>query len=182
MSLIVWMDLEMSGLNVKVDKIMEVVCVITDNSLNILAEAPRFVIHQPDSVLNSMDEWCTTTHTKTGLLEACQNSTTTVEEAEHKLLDFLRKHNINKNESPLAGNTIYMDRMFLKEYMPKIDEHLHYRLIDVSTCKELCKRWNPKAFSKAPTKKLIHRGYDDILESIAELRYYKKYMFTAYHL
>lgn len=93
-------------------------------------------------------------------------------------MKFLQQNNIKARECPLAGNTIYMDRLFLKEYMPKIDEFLHYRLIDVSTCKELCKRWNPKQFSAAPKKQLLHRGYEDIMESIEELKYYKKFMFS----
>lgn len=110
------------------------------------------------------------------MLEQCINSKVTEEEAENELLSFLQR-NIKKNECPLAGNSVYMDRIFLKEYMPKIDEYLHYRIIDVSTCKELCKRWNPSIFSKAPPKKLVHRGMDDIKESIEELKYYKNFMF-----
>lgn len=193
------MDLEMTGLNARSDRIMEVICVITDNVLNVVAEGPRLVIHQSDARLNNMEEWCKTTHTKvhlvlfmtkknlitenvhlfqTGLWDECQKSTTTVEQAESELLKFLQQNNIKARECPLAGNTIYMDRLFLKEYMPKIDEFLHYRLIDVSTCKELCKRWNPKQFSAAPKKRLLHRGYEDIMESIEELKYYKQYMFS----
>lgn len=113
---------------------------------------------------------------QTGLLEQCKNSKITEEEAENQLLTFLQ-NNVKEKVSPLAGNTIYMDRLFLMEYMPKIDNYLHYRIIDVSTCKELCKRWNPSVFSKTPAKKLVHRGMDDIKESIEELKYYKNFMF-----
>lgn len=113
---------------------------------------------------------------QTGLLEKCINSKLTEEQAENELLSFLQ-NNIGKNECPLAGNSIYMDRLFLKEYMPKIDDYLHYRIIDVSTCKELCKRWNKSIFSRTPAKKLVHRGLDDIKESIEELKYYKHFMF-----
>lgn len=112
------------------------------------------------------------------MLEKCKNSKITEEQAENELLSFLQS-NIERNECPLAGNTIYMDRLFLKEYMPKIDDYLHYRIIDVSTCKELCKRWNKNIFSNSPPKKLVHRGLDDIKESIEELKYYKNFMFLT---
>lgn len=111
--------------------------------------------------------------------EACLQSTTTIEQAEEQLLQFLLDQNIGHRECPLAGNTIYMDRMFLAEYMPRVNEHLHYRLIDVSTCKELCKRWNPRLFALTPEKKLGHRGLEDIMESIDELKYYRQYMFAG---
>lgn len=114
---------------------------------------------------------------QTGLYAKCQQSKTTLQEAENALFDFLNANNIEKSTSPLAGNTIYMDRLFLRKYMPRIDDHLHYRIIDVSTIKELCKRWNSSIFSKAPKKKLVHRGLDDIRESIQELSYYKPFMF-----
>jgi len=178
MSKIVWIDMEMTGLNVNTDRIMEVACIITNNDLRVLAEGPNIVIHQPDSVLNAMDKWCFDTHTKTGLFAQCQQSTTTVEEAENQLLNFLKDNGVQQSASPLAGNTVYMDRMFLRKYMPLVNVHLHYRIIDVSSVKELCKRWNPALFSRAPRKKLIHRGLDDIRESIEELQYYKQFMFT----
>lgn len=110
------------------------------------------------------------------MTEACLQSTTTCEQAEDQLLAFLQQH-IGERECPLAGNTIYMDRAFLMEYMPRVDAYLHYRLIDVSTCKELCKRWAPKLFAQAPKKRLVHRGLEDIMESIEELRYYRQFMF-----
>ncbi|XP_031632445.1 uncharacterized protein LOC116346503 [Contarinia nasturtii] len=177
MSKIVWIDMEMTGLNLHKDRIMEIACLITDNSLNVVAEHPTVVINQPDSLLDSMDEWCTTTHTQTGLLAECKNSKVTEKQAEDLILNFLNENNIKSFSSPLAGNSVYMDRMFLREYMPRIDSHLHYRIIDVSTIKELCKRWNGSLFSNVPSKKNVHRGLSDIEESINELKYYKQFMF-----
>lgn len=201
MSQIVWMDMEMTGLDINTDKIMEVSCIITDNQLQILAEEPSIVIHHPDNVLNAMNSWCLNTHTKvtycpklqkfrnvvkllfvylqTGLFTECQNSRTTLAEAENQLLEFLKNSGVPQSSAPLAGNTIYMDRMFLRKYMPLVDSYLNYRIIDVSSVKELCKRWNSRLFAKAPRKKNLHRGLDDIKESIEELRYYKPYMFRG---
>lgn len=116
-------------------------------------------------------------HLQTGLLDECKKSKISEAEAEDSILKFLADNNVGKSESPLAGNTIYMDRMFIREYFPRVDQHLHYRIIDVSSIKELCKRWNPKIFSLAPKKRLVHRGLDDIKESLTELKYYRQYMF-----
>lgn len=171
------MDMEMTGLNAKVDRIMELVCVITDNTLNRITEGPRLVIHQPDDILNNMDDWCKTSHTKTGLWEECKQSMMTTEQAEAQVLTFLQQNQIKSGECPLAGNTIYMDRIFLREYMPTLNKFLHYRLIDVSTCKELCARWNPDLYATAPKKRFVHRGYEDIMDSIDELKFYKQHMF-----
>lgn len=112
-------------------------------------------------------------------MDECKNSKITETEAEDMVMKFLCENNVEPFSCPLAGNSVYMDRMFLREYMPRIDQHLHYRIIDVSTVKELCKRWNKSIFSKVPPKKLIHRGLDDIKESINELKYYKQYMFPS---
>lgn len=202
MSKIVWMDLEMTGLDVNRETIMEIVCVITNNDLDVIATGPELVIRHDQAALDAMDEWCRTTHAKvgtslgtlffclstklirfsssspqTGLSAACLRSTTTVDQAQTQLLGFLQEH-VKPKESPLAGNTIYMDRRFIEKYMPLVDQHLHYRLIDVSSCKELCKRWSPAVFAKAPKKRLIHRGLDDIMDSIEELRYYRQFMFN----
>lgn len=114
---------------------------------------------------------------QTGLTDECKKSKITVTEAEDKVLKFLCENNVESFTCPLAGNSVYMDRMFLREYMPRIDQHLHYRIIDVSSVKELCKRWNGAIFSEAPPKKLVHRGLDDIKESLSELKYYKQFMF-----
>lgn len=119
------------------------------------------------------------TFTQTGLLDECKKSTITENQAEDTILKFLVQNGVDASASPLAGNSVYMDRMFLREYMPRLNEHLHYRIIDVSSVKELCKRWNKFIFSNVPSKKLVHRGLDDIKESIAELKYYKQFMFSS---
>lgn len=111
-------------------------------------------------------------------MDECKKSTITDIQAEDSVLNFLKENNVAASSCPLAGNSVYMDRMFLRFYMPRIDEYLHYRIIDVSSVKELCKRWNPPIFSKTPSKRLVHRGLDDIKESIDELRYYKQFMFS----
>jgi len=137
---IVWVDLEMSGLNIEKDHILEMACLITDKHLNLVAEGPELVINQSDSVLDGMDDWCKNTHGRSGLNDAVKNSKITLEEAEQKMLEFLQKY-IPKNSCPLAGNSVYMDRMFLNKYMKKFNDYLHYRIIDVSTVKELNLRW-----------------------------------------
>lgn len=177
MSKIVWMDLEMTGLDVEKDRIMEIVCVISDSTLSQITEGPRIVLHQSDETLNNMGDWCKNTHIKTGLWDECRQSTVTDEQAEAQVLTFLQQNDIKSRECPLAGNTIYMDRIFLYKYMPKLNEFLHYRLIDVSTCKELCSRWNADLYAAATVKRNVHRGYEDIMESINELKYYKQFMF-----
>lgn len=116
---------------------------------------------------------------QTGLLDECKASKIGETEAEDMVLKFLADNNVAKSESPLAGNTIYMDRMFIREYFPRIDQHLHYRIIDVSSVKELCKRWNSSIFSNTPKKRLVHRGLDDIKESLSELKYYRQFMFQS---
>ncbi|KAJ8934792.1 hypothetical protein NQ318_002348, partial [Aromia moschata] len=168
---IVWMDMEMTGLNVDQDKIMEVACLVTDSDLNIVAEGPDIVIHQPENILNNMHEWCVNQHGKTGLTQACLKSTTTLEEAESILLNFIRKH-VTEKCSPLAGNSIYMDRLFLKKHMPRVDDFLHYRIIDVST--EMESRDIQKIF---PKKQFSHRALQDIKESVDELKFYKDNFF-----
>ncbi|CAI9717080.1 mitochondrial [Octopus vulgaris] len=173
---IVWVDLEMTGLDIETDKIIEIACVITDSQLNIIAEIPPFVIHQPDNVLDGMNEWCQVHHGKSGLTEAVRKSNTTLQSAEEKLLAFLTQH-VPKQKCPLAGNSIYMDKMFLQKYMPKFTDFLHYRIIDVSSVKELCRRWYKDEFKNSPEKSLSHRGQEDIKESIKELQYYKMKIF-----
>ncbi|EAT39328.1 AAEL008865-PC [Aedes aegypti] len=173
---LVWIDLEMTGLEVEKDRILEIACVITNKNLEILERGPDIVIHEPEEVLNAMNEWCQTNHSKTGLIQAVRESKIDLQKAEQMVLDFVKKYCPEK-ACPLAGNTIYMDRMFLYRYMPQLNEYLHYRIIDVSTVKELCKRWNGAVFSNCPPKKLVHRALDDIEESIQELKYYKDYMF-----
>lgn len=175
---IVWMDLEMTGLDIQKDRILEVSCLITDKDLNIVAESPTLVIRQPEGVLSSMNEWCIKHHGDSGLTEACRSSQLTTATAENVLLEFL-KNNIPEKSCPLAGNSIYMDRMFLNSYMPKLNDYMHYRIIDVSSIKELCRRWNPRVFSKQPKKRLAHRSLDDIKDTIEELKFYKLNLFKV---
>lgn len=140
--------MEMTGLDIKKDKIIEIACLITDYQLNLIAEGPNLIINQPDSLLMAMDKWCTNTHTATGLFKACQESKITEDQAEDMVLTFIQQYT-KRNESPMAGNTIYMDRYFLMENMPKIHNYLHYRIIDVTSIKECCHRWNPDMHKNA---------------------------------
>jgi oligoribonuclease len=172
---LVWMDLEMSGLDPKTCSILEIATLVTDKDLNPLAQGPSLVIRQPESVLNSMDEWNKEHHSKSGLVKAVQESKISLVQAEQQTLDFVSQH-CAPQSSPLCGNTIYQDRRFLIEYMPKLESFLHYRLVDVSTIKELVKRWYGPEF-QAPIKKQKHKALDDILETIEELKFYKKTVF-----
>ena len=174
---LVWMDLEMSGLDPKTCSILEIASLITDKDLNLIAEGPHLVIHQPSSVLEAMDEWNQKHHSRSGLVEAVKNSTTTLAEAERRTLEFVASH-CAPQSSPLCGNTIYQDRRFLIEYMPQLEAYLHYRLVDVSTVKELVKRWYGPEF-QAPPKKQSHKALDDILETVEELRFYRDKVFRS---
>lgn len=172
---LVWMDLEMSGLDPKTCVILEIAALVTDKDLNLVAQGPAFVIHQPESVLEAMDDWNKKHHRESGLAQAVRESKTTLAEAEQKTLEFIAQH-CKEKTSPLCGNTIYQDRRFLIEYMSKLEAFLHYRLVDVSTIKELVKRWYGPEF-QAPPKKQKHKALDDILETIEELRFYRKAVF-----
>lgn len=172
---LVWIDLEMSGLDPKTCEILEIATIVTDEQLEIVAEGPDLVIHQSDEVLDAMDEWCTKHHADSGLTEAVRNSTVSLAEAEAQTLEFLREYT-EDSASPLCGNSVWQDRRFIIEYMPKLDAFLHYRLIDVSTLKELGRRWFPEL--KAPPKTEAHRALGDIRESIAELRFYRERFFV----
>ena len=171
---IVWMDLEMTGLDPQRDLIIEVATLITDKHLNILATGPELIIHQPLSVLENMDSWNQKHHQKSGLWDKVLASTTKLAEAEVLTVEFLRQHS-KPSTLPLAGNSVWQDRRFLRRYMPEVDQHLHYRLVDVSAIKELSKRWYPHL--SLPTKKGQHRAMDDIKESIEELRYFREHIF-----
>ena len=171
----VWMDLEMSGLDPKTCVILEIATLITDKDLNLVAQGPSLAIHQPEEILLGMDDWNQKHHKESGLLEAVRKSTTTVAEAERQTLEFISKY-CKPKSSPLCGNTIYQDRRFLIEYMPTLEGYLHYRLIDVSTIKELVKKWYSPEF-QAPAKKQKHKALDDILETVEELRFYRKSVF-----
>jgi len=175
---IVWVDMEMTGLDPDTDHVLEVACLVTDGNLNILAEGPDLCIQHPPEVLSAMNEWSTKQHQESGLTSKCQTDGVPLREAEKQLLDFVRAWTPFK-KCPLAGNTIYMDRIFLFKYMPEFEQHMHYRIIDVSSVKELCRRWYPETYGKQPNKKEIskHRALADIRMSIDELKFYKERIF-----
>ena len=173
---LVWVDCEMTGLDTTVDTLLEVAVLITDEDLGIVAEGPNIVIHHPEEVLKSMNEWCIEHHAKSGLTKMVRDSTIGLEEAEDKILSFVKQW-IPEKKCPLAGNSVGQDAKFLKKYMPKFMDHLHYRIVDVSTIKELSRRWYPEEYAMAPKKKMSHRALDDIKESIEELKYYKARVF-----
>lgn len=177
--MLAWMDLEMTGLDPDRHVIVEIATLVTDDDLEVVAEGPDLVIHQDDAALAEMGEVVVEMHTKSGLLDAIAASTVTLEEAGAQTLEFLRAHIPNARSVPLCGNSIGTDRRFLARYLPEIEEYLHYRSVDVSTVKELAKRWNPAILGAAPEKAESHRALDDILESVAELRYYRDTFFTG---
>jgi oligoribonuclease len=172
---LVWMDLEMTGLDPETDTILELAILITDGQLNIVAEGPSIAIHQDEAVLAAMGEWCRTHHGASGLTARVRASTLTMAEAEAMALDFVRQY-VPERRSPLCGNSIHQDRRFLVRYMPGFEAYMHYRNIDVSTVKELARRWYPKL--KPPAKQSAHLALDDIRESIAELAYYRQSIFV----
>lgn len=172
---LVWIDMEMTGLNPEQDGILEIATIITDGDLNILAEGPNLIVHQSDGLLARMDDWNRKQHRRSGLTAKVRRSRITVKKAEKLTLDFIKHYSIPQ-ESPLCGNTVHHDRRFLIKYMPKLDAYLHYRNIDVSTVKSLVRRWYPSG-KKPPAKKEAHRALDDIRESVEELRFYRKHYF-----
>ncbi|CAH4037965.1 probable oligoribonuclease [Pieris brassicae] len=173
---IVWVDLEMTGLDIEKDHILEIACLVSDENLKVVATGPNIVIHQPDEILNSMNDWCISTHGESGLTKSSQESKVSVKDAEEKVLTFLKSH-VPEKTCPLGGNSVYMDKIFLRKYMPTLNDYLHYRIVDVSSIKEIVKRWYPKEYSNVPQKKFAHRGMNDILESLEELKYYKTNVF-----
>jgi oligoribonuclease len=173
---LVWIDLEMTGLSIKQDKILEIACIITDQNLAIVDQSPNLVIAQPESILQQMDAWNVTHHTQSGLLEKVRHSTTTIKQAEQTLLAFIKKH-CKPQESPLCGNSVWVDRMFLQEFMPILEKYLYYRTIDVSTIKLLAQSWFNINTSVMLNKQNKHQALDDIKESIAELNWYRKTIF-----
>jgi oligoribonuclease len=174
---LVWIDLEMTGLIPEKERIIEIATVVTDSNLNILAEGPSLAIKQPDSFLDSMDDWNTDQHGRSGLIDRVRQSDIDESQAMQSTIQFLLKW-VKKGESPMCGNSITLDRRFLIKYMPELESIFHYRNIDVSTLKELAKRWTPEIESVF-NKKGAHLALDDIYESIAELAYYRKNMFNC---
>ncbi|XP_019178436.1 PREDICTED: oligoribonuclease [Ipomoea nil] len=175
---LVWIDLEMTGLNVEVDRILEIACVITDGRLTKSIEGPDLVIHQPKECLDNMGEWCQEHHAASSLTEKVLESTITVKEAENQVVEFV-KRNVGTYSPLLAGNSVYVDFIFLKKYMPDLASLFSHVLVDVSSVKALCVRWFPRDNKKAPRKENKHRAMDDIKESIAELKYYKEHIFKS---
>ena len=169
---LIWMDLEMTGLNPEKDRIIEIATIVTDAQLNVVAEGPVLAIHQPGTILAQMDSWCTKTHTKSGLVARVKASKVTEADAQAQTIDFLKQH-VKKGVAPLCGNSIWQDRRFLGRYMPELEAYCHYHIVDVSTFKELARRWSPKVY-KGFKKVSKHVALDDIRESIEELRYYRQ--------
>ena len=175
---LVWMDLEMTGLDHMSDVIVEIATIITDDELNIIAEGPDLVIHQPEEVLSKMNEVVTNMHTESGLLDQITASTLSLDEAGRLTLDFIKEHCPEAGTVPLCGNSIGTDRRFLARYLPEIENYLHYRSVDVSSVKELVKRWYPEVDTNRPRGQGSHRALDDIRESIREMAYYREHVFV----
>ncbi|MCD6047556.1 MAG: oligoribonuclease (3-_5 exoribonuclease) [Gammaproteobacteria bacterium] len=172
---LIWLDLEMTGLNPDADRIIEIAMVVTDSELNVLAESPVLAVHQDDETLDAMDQWNTKQHKKTGLTKRVQESVITEAAAEQVMLEFVTPW-VPPQKSPMCGNSICQDRRFLYRYMPKLEAYFHYRNLDVSTVKELAKRWQPEIM-KSFKKKSKHLALDDIYDSINELKHYREHFF-----
>ncbi|MDN0073597.1 oligoribonuclease [Crenobacter sp. SG2303] len=168
---LIWLDMEMTGLNPDSDRIIEVAMIVTDSHLNVVAESPVLVIHQADAVLDAMDDWNKNTHGKSGLIDKVKASTVNEADAEQQLLAFMEQY-VPSRTTPMCGNTIHQDRRFMARWMPKLEAYFHYRNLDVSTLKELAKRWKPEV-AKGVVKKGKHEALADILESIEEMKHYR---------
>ncbi|MBU2978679.1 oligoribonuclease [Alteromonas sp. C1M14] len=173
---LVWIDMEMTGLDPETCKVLEIATIVTDAQLNVLAEGPVIAVHQSDAILDGMDEWCTRVHGESGLTARCRQSTINEAQASAQTIEFLSNY-VDAGKSPLCGNTIGQDRRFMVKYMPELEAYFHYRSVDVSTIKELVKRWQP-AILDGFEKKGVHLALDDIRESIAEMKYYREKVFT----
>ena len=176
--MLVWLDLEMTGLDPSRHAIVEIATLVTDDELEVVAEGPDLVVHQPPEALAGMDPVVRAMHERSGLVDAVVASTVSLQEAGRATLDFVRAHVPEPRTAPLCGNSIGTDRRFLAAYLPELEDHLHYRSIDVSTIKELARRWYPAAYAAAPAKHGAHRALGDIRESVAELRYYRSAIFS----
>ena len=172
---LVWMDLEMTGLDAETDVILEIATVVTDGDLEVVAEGPTLAVHRDEATLAAMDRWNTEHHTASGLVERVRRSEVSETEAEAVTLAFVERH-CARQSAPLCGNSVWQDRRFLVRYMPVLNAYLHYRIVDVSTVKELARRWHPQLLD-AFKKKNTHRALDDIRESIAELKLYRERFF-----
>jgi oligoribonuclease len=179
-AVLAWMDLEMTGLDPATDVIVEIATLITDDDLQIVAEGPDLVVHVPEEVLSTMDPFVLDMHTKSGLLDAIRSSTVSLVDAGVATLEFLRTHVPEPGTVPLCGNSIGTDRRFLAAYLPDVENFLHYRSVDVSSVKELVRRWYPDVRSGRPRKQGLHRALDDIRESVEELRYYRASVFRPF--
>ena len=189
-SKLVWVDCEMTGLggpgSVGDDRLLEIAVIVTDSDLSNVKKGPNLIIHQSDDVLENMNDWCKNmfgwksdgNHEDGKLAQACRDSTVSEEEAERLVIEFVSQH-VGHGKGLLSGNTVHADKRFLEKYMPNFMKYLHYRILDVSTVKEICSRWYPDDFAKAPPKAWKHRALDDIEASITELEYYKKAIFKS---
>ena len=170
----VWLDIEMSGLEPDEHKILEIAMIVTDENLQPLATAPVWIIHQADEIINAMDKWNTSTHGKSGLIDKVRSSTLTEADVEEQAITFLKQW-IDKGVVPICGNSVHQDRRFLQAYMPKLEAFFHYRNVDVSTLKELARRWAPEVYKQTQkAKSSKHEALADIEESIAEMKYYRE--------
>src|SRR4051812_17344134 len=174
---LVWLDMEMTGLDPERERIIEIATILTDGQLTEIAVGPELVIHQPDEIVAAMDEWNTKHHGASGLTERVRQSQITDADAEAQTIAFIDAHVAARERPVLAGNSIHQDRRFIRRYMPVLEKRLHYRMVDVSTIKELARRWFPAITAKQPQKKETHRALDDIRESIDELRFYRQHVF-----
>ncbi|RKF14520.1 oligoribonuclease [Alginatibacterium sediminis] len=172
---LIWVDMEMTGLDPLTDKVLEIACIATDSQLNVLAESEVVVVHQSEAVLARMDEWCTNTHTNSGLVARVRATEVNENEAEQQILAFVKKW-VPEGATPMCGNSIHQDRHFMKHHLPNLEKHFHYRNIDVSTIKELARRWRPDILAGVK-KSGAHLAIDDIRESLAELQHYADHFF-----
>jgi oligoribonuclease len=175
---LVWIDCEMTGLDLGKDALIEIAALVTDGDLRVLGEGVDVVIHADDAVLDSMPEVVREMHARSGLTDAARRSTASLAEAEQQVLAYVRKWVPDARSTPLAGNSVATDRAFLARDMAELDRHLHYRMVDVSSIKELCRRWYPRVYYAQPAKGLAHRALADIAESIRELAYYRRTVFV----